>query len=95
MWRPTPDGSKRPQNAHQLFRSIKHRADLSCLRRLLGAHAFPPCSENGGGCAGALNRDVDGASALEEEVLPGAKRARFPGQVVEAARMFYVSITRA
>ena len=33
--------------------------------------------------------------ALEEEILPGAKRARFTGQVLEAARMLYVSITRA
>ena len=32
---------------------------------------------------------------LEEEMLPGERRARFPGQVLEAARMLYVSITRA
>lgn len=33
--------------------------------------------------------------ALEEDILPGQKRARYPGQVLEAARMLYVSITRA
>jgi superfamily I DNA/RNA helicase len=32
---------------------------------------------------------------LEEEILPGQRRARYPGQVLEAARMLYVSITRA
>jgi DNA helicase II / ATP-dependent DNA helicase PcrA len=32
---------------------------------------------------------------LEEEILPGTRRARFPGQILEAARMLYVSITRA
>lgn len=33
--------------------------------------------------------------ALEEAILPGARRAPFPGQVLEAARMLYVSVTRA
>lgn len=33
--------------------------------------------------------------ALEEATLPGEKRARYPGQVLESARMLYVSITRA
>jgi DNA helicase II / ATP-dependent DNA helicase PcrA len=32
---------------------------------------------------------------MEEEILPSARRARFPGQILEAARMLYVSITRA
>ena len=32
---------------------------------------------------------------MEEQILPGERRARFPGQVLEAARMVYVSITRA
>ncbi|MDA0183643.1 ATP-dependent helicase [Solirubrobacter phytolaccae] len=32
---------------------------------------------------------------LEEQILPGETRARYPGQVLEAARMLYVSITRA
>jgi DNA helicase-2/ATP-dependent DNA helicase PcrA len=32
---------------------------------------------------------------LEEEMLPGERRARVPGLVLEAARMLYVSITRA
>jgi superfamily I DNA/RNA helicase len=32
---------------------------------------------------------------LEEDHLPGDKRAPYPGQVLEAARMLYVSITRA
>jgi DNA helicase-2/ATP-dependent DNA helicase PcrA len=32
---------------------------------------------------------------MEEEILPSPRRARFPGQVLEAARMLYVSITRA
>lgn len=32
---------------------------------------------------------------MEEEILPGPRRARFPGQVLEAARMLYVSITRS
>jgi DNA helicase-2/ATP-dependent DNA helicase PcrA len=32
---------------------------------------------------------------LEEQMLPGERRGRFPGQVLEAARMLYVSITRA
>jgi DNA helicase-2/ATP-dependent DNA helicase PcrA len=32
---------------------------------------------------------------LEEEILPGPKRAQYPGLVLEAARLLYVSITRA
>jgi DNA helicase II / ATP-dependent DNA helicase PcrA len=32
---------------------------------------------------------------LEDEILPGPRRARYPGQVLEAARMLYVAITRA
>jgi DNA helicase-2/ATP-dependent DNA helicase PcrA len=32
---------------------------------------------------------------LEEQILPGPRRARYPGQVLEAARMLYVAITRA
>ena len=32
---------------------------------------------------------------LEDELLPGPKRAPYPGLVLEAARLLYVSITRA
>jgi len=32
---------------------------------------------------------------LEETILPGARRAPYPGLVLEAARLLYVSITRA
>jgi superfamily I DNA/RNA helicase len=32
---------------------------------------------------------------LEESMLPGPKRARYPGLVLEAARLLYVSLTRA
>lgn len=32
---------------------------------------------------------------LEEEILPGPKRAQYPGLVLEAARLLYVSLTRA
>jgi len=32
---------------------------------------------------------------LEESMLPGPKRAQFPGLVLEAARLLYVSLTRA
>lgn len=32
---------------------------------------------------------------LEEELMPGPYRARFPGQIEEAARLLYVGITRA
>jgi superfamily I DNA/RNA helicase len=45
--------------------------------------------------AKGLSATVVFIPALEEAILPGAKRARFPGQVLEAARMLYVSITRA
>jgi lactate dehydrogenase-like 2-hydroxyacid dehydrogenase len=33
--------------------------------------------------------------ALEDTILPGTKRAPYPGLVLEAARLLYVSITRA
>jgi superfamily I DNA/RNA helicase len=33
--------------------------------------------------------------ALEEEILPGEKKRPYPGLVTEAARMLYVSVTRA
>jgi DNA helicase-2/ATP-dependent DNA helicase PcrA len=45
--------------------------------------------------AKGLSATVVFIPALEEEVLPGTKRALYPGQVLEAARMLYVSITRA
>ena len=32
---------------------------------------------------------------LEEEILPGPWRQRYPGLVLEAARLLYVSVTRA
>jgi len=32
---------------------------------------------------------------MEEEILPGPRRAQYPGLVLEAARLLYVSITRA
>lgn len=32
---------------------------------------------------------------LEEAILPGAKRRPYPGLILEAARMLFVSITRA
>jgi DNA helicase II / ATP-dependent DNA helicase PcrA len=32
---------------------------------------------------------------LEEEILPGEARRRYVGQVLESARMLFVSITRA
>ncbi len=32
---------------------------------------------------------------LEEEIFPGERRGRYPGLVLEAARLLYVSITRA
>jgi superfamily I DNA/RNA helicase len=32
---------------------------------------------------------------LEDSIMPGARRAAFPGQVQEAARLLYVGITRA
>jgi superfamily I DNA/RNA helicase len=32
---------------------------------------------------------------LEESMLPGPKRAQYPGLVLEAARLLYVSLTRA
>jgi DNA helicase II / ATP-dependent DNA helicase PcrA len=32
---------------------------------------------------------------MEEEVFPGDRRARYPGLALEAARLLYVSMTRA
>lgn len=45
--------------------------------------------------AKGLSATVVFIPGMEEEILPSARRARFPGQVLEAARMLYVSITRA
>jgi DNA helicase-2/ATP-dependent DNA helicase PcrA len=45
--------------------------------------------------AKGLSATVVFIPAMEEQMLPGDRRARFPGQVLEAARMLYVSITRA
>lgn len=45
--------------------------------------------------AKGLSATVVFIPALEEEVLPGPRRARHTSQVLEAARMLYVSITRA
>lgn len=45
--------------------------------------------------AKGLSAQVVFIPGLEDESLPGEKRRPFPGQVLEAARMLYVSITRA
>lgn len=45
--------------------------------------------------AKGLSASIVFIPALDDELLPGAKRARYPGQVLEAARMLYVAITRA
>ena len=45
--------------------------------------------------AKGLNAQIVFVPGLEEAILPGEKRKRFPGLVREAARLLYVSITRA
>ena len=45
--------------------------------------------------AKGLSATVVFVPGLEEQIIPSDKRAKFPGQVLEAARMLYVSITRA
>lgn len=42
-----------------------------------------------------LNGEVVFIPGLEENILPGDHRLRFPGLILEAARMLYVAITRA
>lgn len=45
--------------------------------------------------AKGLNADVVIIPGLEDDILPGEHRSRTAGQVQEAARLLYVSITRA
>ena len=45
--------------------------------------------------AKGLSSQVVFIPGLEETILPGEKRRLYPGLVLEAARMLYVSITRA
>jgi len=45
--------------------------------------------------AKGLGATVTFVPALEEQILPGPHRQPYPGLVLEAARMLYVSITRA
>jgi superfamily I DNA/RNA helicase len=45
--------------------------------------------------AKGLSARVVFVPGMEEEVFPGAWRAPYPGLVLEAARLLYVSITRA
>jgi len=45
--------------------------------------------------AKGLQADVVFIPGLEEPILPGPRRSRIPGLVLEAARMLYVSMTRA
>jgi DNA helicase-2/ATP-dependent DNA helicase PcrA len=42
-----------------------------------------------------LSAQVVFIPGLEEAILPGEKRRRYTGMVLEAARMLFVSITRA
>lgn len=63
---------------------------LLLLRHLQAlASAEPP------GAAVAYAAQVVFIPGLEQNILPGAKRIPYPGLVLEAARMLYVSITRA
>jgi len=45
--------------------------------------------------AKGLGAIVTFVPALEEQILPGPRRQPYPGLVLEAARMLYVSVTRA
>src|SRR5947208_16422875 len=45
--------------------------------------------------AKGLSASIVFIPALEDTILPGTKRAPYPGLVLEAARLLYVSITRA
>lgn len=45
--------------------------------------------------AKGLSASIVFIPGLEEEILPGRARVRFPAQVLEAGRMLYVSMTRA
>jgi len=45
--------------------------------------------------AKGLSAKVVFVPGLEEEILPGPRRQPYPGLVLEAARLLYVSITRA
>lgn len=45
--------------------------------------------------AKGLNADVVFIPGLEDDILPGKKKARYPGLVQESARQLYVSATRA
>lgn len=45
--------------------------------------------------AKGLSAQVVFVPGLEDDILPGTKRKPYPGLVLEAARMLYVSITRA
>jgi len=45
--------------------------------------------------AKGLSASVVFIPALEDTILPGTKRVPYPGLVLEAARLLYVSITRA
>jgi superfamily I DNA/RNA helicase len=45
--------------------------------------------------AKGLDAQVVFIPSLEDDLLPGSKRSQFTGLILEAARMLYVSITRA
>lgn len=45
--------------------------------------------------AEGLSAKVGFVPGLEEEILPGPWRQPYPGLVLEAARLLYVSVTRA
>jgi superfamily I DNA/RNA helicase len=45
--------------------------------------------------AKGLSASIVFVPALEDKILPGTKRVPYPGLVLEAARLLYVSITRA
>ena len=45
--------------------------------------------------AKGLDAGVVFIPGLEEDILPGAKRQPYPGLILEAARLLYVSISRA
>ncbi len=85
-------GAEKDQEQAEVLAAIGRRAGAEVAAEEFLAPRVRMMTMHG---AKGLSAQIVFIPGLEEEILPGDNRRPYPGQVLEAARMLFVSITRA